>query len=457
VKRRKVGPIGIVAADGALRASQHSEKGLVHATVPLGDSLKKDLRQLLSSAPFVGRDVVLGIEGSDVLVESFAVSAVGSKDVRKLCQDRLKGDPLFNADKAQFGFAVASASADQESSGPAVAIMAAVKKQRLTDLMKACREAEINILAVEAAALATWRASKASGFSCRLVVAGATAAVLAGHTETLQFCRIIEAPVQPHELQATLARVSTLLGREPITSVEASGLDPDLRAVLADASGLELAEPSTPVQDAASAGLATQGQAQADFTPPEERILREKRRVRKVGIGMAGSFGLLVLAVGVLGTGRLSKLEDQRTLLEQKRDIVRVDKAELARIDADLAREEANEATIADARPGHRLSTLFHLVKSSANESISFETVKVDDSKDPLSRSATKTGGPTERILEIRMNGLARTGPAVRQFTDTLFATGAFKDVRIEASERVLLGVGIEGERFRIYAKAETH
>jgi hypothetical protein len=55
------------------------------------------------------------------------------------------------------------------------------------------------------------------------------------------------------------------------------------------------------------------------------------------------------------------------------------------------------------------------------------------------------------------MNGLARTSPAVRQFTDALLATGAFRDVRVEASERVLLGVGIEGQRFRIYAMAETH
>jgi hypothetical protein len=100
---------------------------------------------------------------------------------------------------------------------------------------------------------------------------------------------------------------------------------------------------------------------------------------------------------------------------------------------------------------------LFTLVSASASDAISFETVKVNDIVDPLTRSAAKQPGPVERILEIRLNGLARTGPAVRRFSDALLSTGAFKDVRVEASERVLLGVGIEGERFRIYAKAETH
>ncbi|MHC5209509.1 MAG: hypothetical protein ACYTG2_02180 [Planctomycetota bacterium] len=457
MKRRKVGPIGIVVADGVLRATQRSDRGLIHATAAIGDSLKKDFRQLLSAAPFVGRRVVLGLEGSAVLVESFALPAGASKDVRKLCQDRLKGDPLFDPEKAQLGVVVESVSGEQAANGPTVAIMAAMNRQRLADLMKVCRESEIDVIAVEAAALAAWRSWPAEGFHCRLVVSGDSAAVLAGHDETLQFCRIIEAPVQPEELCATLARASTLLGVDPITSLEATGLDPDLRAVLADAAGVEIEPPSEELDDVASAGLATPGEAKADFTPPEERILREKRRVRRAGIGMAASFGVLVLGVGLLGAGKLSNLEDELTLLEQRRDIVRANKAELDHIKAELAREQANEATIADARPGHRLSTLFALIASSASDSISFETVKVDDVRDPMARSSRDESGPIARIIEIRMNGLARTGPAVRQFTDALFATGAFEDVRVEASERVLLGVGIEGERFRIYAKAETH
>jgi len=59
-------------------------------------------------------------------------------------------------------------------------------------------------------------------------------------------------------------------------------------------------------------------------------------------------------------------------------------------------------------------------------------------------------------MLDVRLNGLARNGSAMRAFAEALLATGAFTDVRIEASERVLLGTGIEGERFRIYAQAET-
>jgi hypothetical protein len=163
---------------------------------------------------------------------------------------------------------------------------------------------------------------------------------------------------------------------------------------------------------------------------------------------------VLVLAAGVLGTQKLSQLEDERKLLEQRRDIVRADKRELERVNADLAREQSNEATIADARPGHRLSTLFALITKAANDSIAFETVRIND---VVQSTKPAPGGPVERMLEIRMNGLARTSPAVRQFTDAMLATGAFRDVRVEASERVLLGVGIEGQRFRIYAMAETH
>jgi hypothetical protein len=60
-------------------------------------------------------------------------------------------------------------------------------------------------------------------------------------------------------------------------------------------------------------------------------------------------------------------------------------------------------------------------------------------------------------VLEVRLNGLGKSSADVRQFADQLLSTGAFEDVRVEASERVLLGVGMEGERFRIYARAETH
>ena len=62
MKRRKVGPVAVVVADDQLRGAQVTDRGLVSATVALKDGFKKSLRQLLSSAAFVGRDVVLGLD-----------------------------------------------------------------------------------------------------------------------------------------------------------------------------------------------------------------------------------------------------------------------------------------------------------------------------------------------------------------------------------------------------------
>jgi hypothetical protein len=90
---------------------------------------------------------------------------------------------------------------------------------------------------------------------------------------------------------------------------------------------------------------------------------------------------------------------------------------------------------------------------------VSIDSLKVEDVEDPSLRAKGKDApsGPLPRVLEMRINGVARTGAAVRAFADALLGTSAFSDVRVEASERVLLGVGMDGERFRIYARAETH
>jgi len=460
VKRRKVGPVAVVVADDQLRGAQVSDRGMVTATVALKDGFKKSLRQLLSSAAFVGRDVVLGLEGSAVLIESLMLPPGGAKDARKACADRLKGDPLFNAEKAHLGMATETMPVSDGAMPSALAIMAAINKDRLAEVMKACHEIEVNVMAVEAAALATWRAWSGTGVQARLVCSGSQAALLAGQDDKLLFCRTIEVPIHAPELQATIARAASVLACEGFASITATGLDETVAGPLAGDLGLAFEAPPQAVADAAAAGLATVGTVLADFTPPEERVLREKRRVRKVSVVMAAVCAALVLGAGVLGTQKIRATEDKQANLKSRLEIVRADKHALEEVGADLQRDQANEQIIDHARPGHRMSTLFSLVSQSAGDGISIETAKVVDQ--PLAdgktagAAAASSSGPRRRMLDVRLNGLARNGSAMRAFAEALLATGAFTDVRIEASERVLLGTGIEGERFRIYAQAET-
>ncbi|HZL99871.1 MAG TPA: hypothetical protein VFD43_06430 [Planctomycetota bacterium] len=457
MKRRQQGPIAIVVADDRMRAAQASERGLVSASVELRDGLKKCLRQLLTSAPFVGRDIVLGLDGPSVLIESLVLPPGGAKDARRSCADRLKGDPLFSAEKAHLGVAVETMPATEGASPPALAIMAALNKERLAEVMKACHEIEVNVLAVEAATLATWRAWSGQGVQVRLVCSSTQAVLLAGQDSKLLFCRAIEMPIQVAELQATLARVATVLSCEGFQQITVAGLDESELARLAEELGLALVPPPSPVADAAAAGLATPGPILADFTPPEERVLREKRRVRKASAFIALGCAVLAAIVGMHGSQQAHAMEEHKRGLLAKLDMVGADKSALAEVNAALERYRENEAVIDHARPGHRMSTLFTLVTRCAGDGISFETVKVLDQPVEAPKSGQTTAGPRSRTLEIRMNGLARNGAAMRDFSESLLATGAFTDVRIEASERVLLGNGIEGERFRIYVRAETH
>jgi len=459
VKRHKVGPIGLVFADDAIRAAQNLDGRTVCASVPAGDNIKKSLRQLLSSAPFVGRGVVVGLQGSSVLIESIVLPPGAAKEARRTCTDRLKGDPLFSAEKALLGVAVETMPSTDGGPGQSLAIMAAINRERLAELMKTCRECELDVQAVEAAALAAWRGWAGLGLQVRLVRSAGHDLVLAGIDAKLLFCRIVDAPIAPPELRATISRAAALLGTEAFTALAASGLDADARQAVSEGLGMSVPAPPLTVDDAAAAGLATEGLILADFTPPEERVLRERRRVRKISLGMAGAAGMLALCAGFLGTQRVGALRDKAQDLQTRIGVVQADKVELERLRAELAHQEANESIIVAARPGHRMSTLFSLVAARSNDAISIDSLKVEDVEDPAQKvkGGGAPSGPLPRVLEVRINGVARSGTAVRSFADSLLASNAFSDVRVEASERVLLGVGMDGERFRIYARAETH
>ncbi len=142
----------------------------------------------------------------------------------------------------------------------ALAIMAAINRERLAEVMRACRECELDVQSVEAAALAAWRAWPGTGLQVRLVRSAGHDLVLAGVDGKLLFCRIVDAPVPPPELRATIVRAAALLGAEGFGSLSASGLDEEARRVVAEGLAMEVADPAHAVDDAVAAGLATAGQ-----------------------------------------------------------------------------------------------------------------------------------------------------------------------------------------------------
>ncbi|MBM3985376.1 MAG: hypothetical protein FJ296_06775, partial [Planctomycetes bacterium] len=237
MSRHKVGPIGLVFADGAIRAAQVLDGRTVNASVPVGDNAKKSLRQLLSLAPFSGRSVVVGLEGSSVLVESVVLQPGQAKEARRICADRLKGDPLFSTEKAFMAVAVESLGGGKGGPAQALAIMAVVNRERLAELMKLCREVELDVVSVEAAALAAWRVWDRPGLQVRLVRSAGHDLVLAGVDGKLLFCRIVEAPIAPAELRATIGRAASLLGAEGFEALEASGLDDEARKAVGEGLG----------------------------------------------------------------------------------------------------------------------------------------------------------------------------------------------------------------------------
>lgn len=456
--KRKSGNIGLVVADGQLRAVQMVDGKVIASTVASDENFKKSVRQLLSSAPFVGKQVRVGLEGGSVLIESLIVPP-GAKSPRAICNDRLKGDPVFNAEKATMGFAAESTgAASRATPGPSLVVMAAVDKQKLEDVVSVCRELQLDVEAVECGALSAWRAWPGEGLHVRLIRSGDDDMVLAGRDDKLLFARIVPSPFSGAELKATISRALGAIGGGHLEVLETVGVNEDERMAYADDIGIRVDVAPAACDDCIGLGLATDGRALVDFTPPEERVMRQKRKVRKYGVSMTAAAVLVVALAGVAGSRKADDLETKRSDLQNQLSILAAAKVELASLQEEMDKEEANERVINLAAPGHRMSTLFSIIANKAAGSIMIESINIADEEKAVLDPAAEVDpdAPVARILDVRLHGIAADNLAVRQFADDLLATQAFSNVQVEASERVLIGVGTEGERFRIYARAET-
>lgn len=452
MKVQKASRIGVVVADHALRGAQRIDGKLVTGSVPLGGDFRKDLKQLLSSSPFIGKDLVVGLEGGDVLVESLVVPPGASKSARAVCAERLKGDPVFNESNAALGVAVADS---PSGSGPSMVIHAAVIHSRISTVMTACRELQLQVHAVESAALAAWRAWTADGLQVRLVRTDSADIVQAGIDGRILFCRIVERPISHLELRATISRAASLLSTDAFAELTCCGISEAEREAMARDLGFPVTSPAEVIEDAAAVGLATQGTILTEFTPPEERNIRAKRQVRRVRTYMAAAAGALVLTTGLLGYQRIDNLETKQSYLQERVQSHQDAEMELAQVQAELNRERNNSVQMAGVRPGHKMSLLFSVIANSSPDNLLLETIKIDD-RIAEGGSPTGAAGSSPRQLDAELHGLAGGDGEVRSFADALLETGAFIDVRIEASQRVILANGEGGERFRIHATAET-
>ena len=446
MKAQKVSRIGIVVSDGAVRAVQRVDGELVRAQVPCSEGdLTRSLRKLISSSPFIGRNVVIGLEGKAVLVESLVMPAGGGRNPESICTERLKGDPVFNAEHAALGVAVAGGSASESAQ---MVMLAAVDKERIAEVMQCCRDTSLEVHAVEAGALAAWRAYTGVGLQVRLLRGERQDVVQAGLDGRLSFCRVVSHPIPMTELGATITRAASLLGGRFERLTVSGPVDAEL-AALSRNLGLELAQPDEDLEDPAATGLATEGPILTEFTPPEERELRARRRVRKVRFGMVSAGLALLLVAGVLGFQRLSTLRQREAGLETEIKNRTEAAQELQGLRERLGAVQAADVRIEDAIPGHRTSGLWALLVNTAGAGTQLETVTIEDSAAPqFSRSS--------RQLAIEIAGLAADGEIVRSYADALLASGAFTDVRVKNSVRLLLEGGAEGERFKIAAMAET-
>jgi Tfp pilus assembly protein PilN len=452
LKVPKAGMIGLVVADQMLRGAQWVDGNLVEASVPIQNGeLKKNLKQMLSASPFVGKDVVIGLEGQDVLVESLVVPPGTQKSARAVSAERLKGDPLFNAERAALGVAVVPA---PSGSGPSMVIHAAVVHERITQVMDVCRELQLQVEVIEASALASWRAWPGSGMQVRLVRTEASDIVLAGVDNKLLFCRIVHTPISHVELRATISRAASLLSADNFDALTCSGIEAQELNQMAAALGMKVLAPANKVTDAPAVGLATEGPVLTDFLPPEERSLRANRKLRRVRLLMSAATAVLVLCAGLLGYQRIGSLEQRHDMLQEQIRQNQAADLQLAQGQAELIREETNVAHLSSAHPGHRMSQLFSIIANSAPQDVLLEVIKINDELDPDRTSSDEFVVP--RRLVGKLHGLAGSNSAVRAFSDALLATDAFSDVRIDASERVILSNGEGGERFRIFAVAET-
>lgn len=475
MNRRKSGNIGIVVANGMLRAAQVVDGNVVSASVETDDNLdnlKKSMRQLLSAAPFAGRNIVLGLEGASVLVESLVVPSSQQKSVRAFCADRLKGDPLFDPQKAVFGVSAGqspNASPSAGSRGETLAILASIEQERLQRVIQTCREMELAVQSVEAAPLAGWRAWDGQGLQARFLRSDVGDVVLAGYEDNLLFCRVVPGAMSLDELRDTLLRAAGHLGAERFDQMEATGLsDADMQILSGDL-GVTVASPRRDVPDPIAVGLATEGGATIDFTPPEERELRAKRLVKKLRIGMGGIAVALVVTAGIIGVQQEGGLEDQKAALERQVELLRDTQKQADDLRKEFERARNNEEIIVSALPGHRMSTLFRMLANRAPPNMSFESIRIEDVEDKVARAAAITAArekdkkvkiedidiPPARLLEVRIVGSASSGLAVRKYADALLESGAFAEVAVESSERILIG-SEEAERFRIHAVAET-
>ena len=102
----------------------------------------KILSEILASDEFHARAVTEIVDPKQQLplIESIVLPPGAARDARKVCTDRLKGDPLFSSDKAVLGVAVETMGSADAGGAQALAIMAAMNKERLAEMMKACRE-----------------------------------------------------------------------------------------------------------------------------------------------------------------------------------------------------------------------------------------------------------------------------------------------------------------------------
>lgn len=464
MKSPKVRRIGIVVGDDEIRAAQDVDGRLVTAKVTVTDDLKRCMRKLLTSSPFVGRTVAVGIEGRSVLVESLVVPARTSSTPRQLCAERLRGDPIFDEQDAALGVATSQASG---AGGESMVILAAVRRERIAAVMDACRELGMSVHAVEAAALASWRAWEGQGNQLRLVRTGLQDIVLAGTDDRLAFCRVVDGRLSAHELRATISRAGALFAGSFTELVVDGPFEDELAAV---ARGLSLTVSKAPGGngDAPALGLATEGEILTEFTPPEERSKRAKQRVRKARFGLITAGSALVVLAGLFGWRQVMALEIEKSRLETNARLEEQARQDLTALQTQFAERQSVERRVEDARPGHLTSRLFAVLVNAAPEGVLIQEIEISDVEQAKPASTSKRRGrtkskedeapkgPTPRRLVVKLGGLAGGNSAVSGFATNLLDSQAFTDVRIETSERILLADGTDGEHFRIYAEAET-
>ncbi len=446
----KKSDIGIVIGTDTIRAAQSLNGQVLTGSVSLEEEspeLTRALRQILASSPFQGRDVSLGFEGTSVLVESIVIPERQSHGLQALCEERLKGDPIFGDGRAVSGLRRCHQVSDSPLSNETLAILVAIQKTRFDDVIEACRELGLSVAGVEAAPLAAWRSWSGDGAQLRLVRSEEGDTILAGEDDALIFCSVVPRTRGAEGTILSLNRAMSLLGSDKISEIMASGMTETERETLSNAIGLSVRLLPDTEGDMAAIGLASEGVSLIDMTPPEERQIREKRRLRRVGRIMAGTAAVLVAMGGIVGfSGRLSLLEQKASMSAQVEQLEQT-QSWLDGLNGELETVRTADHVVRTALPGHRMSTLlFHLMD--AGTSITFEAIEVEDV--PL------LDGDAPRVLNITVHGLGETGVVIRDYVDALIETGAFVEVRLDSSERVLLAGSDETVRFRVTAEAET-